>query len=70
MLKDMNYNIIETISVVSKSLHRYDAYIKNSAQCKSCTDLWDKIKRNREAELKMLMKELKAHIDAGQVKFE
>lgn len=70
MLKNINYNIIETISIISKSLYRYDAYIKDAADCKSCQDLWKKFKEQREEELKMLMKELKAHIDAGVVKFD
>ena len=70
MLKNINYNLIETISIISRSLYRYDKYIKDAAECSACQELWSNIKGQREKELSMLLKELKAHIDAGKVSFE
>ena len=70
MLKNINYNLIETISIISRSLYRYDTYIKDAAECTACQDWWSKIKEQRKKELSMLLKELKAHIDAGMVSFE
>jgi hypothetical protein len=70
MLKNINYNLIETISILSRSLYRYDTYIKDAADCGACKDLWLKFKEQRERELSMLLKELKAHIDSGVAKFD
>ncbi len=70
MLKNINYNLIETISIISRSLYRYDTYIKDAKDCKKCQELWGKFKTQREEELKALMKEFKAHIDSGVVKFD
>lgn len=70
MLKNINYNLMETITVLSKSLHRYDTYMKDAGDCKQCQDIWTRIADQRKQELSMLMKELKSHMDAGKVKFE
>jgi len=70
MLKNIDYNIIETIAILSKSLYRYDTYIKDAGDCKSCQELWPKFKEQREKELSILLKELRAHIDAGSISFE
>jgi len=56
---------METISVISKSLHRYDTYIADSEDCNPCKDTWQKIRDDREKELAMLMKDLKEHLQEG-----
>ncbi len=65
MLKNINYDLLETITIISKSLYRYDTYIKDSSESKSCQEMWTKIKEQREKELTMLLKELKNQIDTG-----
>jgi len=70
MLDNINYNLIETISIISKSLYRYETYFKEAAGCNSCQEMWPKIKETREKELSMLLKELKAHIEAGKLSLE
>ena len=70
MLKNINYNLIETISIISRSLYRYDTYMKDASECKSCQEIWLKFKEQREKELSMLLKELKAHIDTGELTLE
>lgn len=70
MLKNINYNILETITVISKSLYRYDSYIKDAADCKACQELWTKFREQREKELSMLLREMKSHIDEGMISFE
>jgi hypothetical protein len=67
MLENVNYNLMETIAVISKSLYRYDTYITDAAGCPSCQEMWVKFKEQREKELSMLLKELKAHIEAGKL---
>lgn len=70
MLENVNYNLIETISIISQSLHRYETYIKDASECKSCQEIWSKFKEQREKELSMLLREFRAHIDAGKISFE
>jgi len=67
MLENLNYNLIETISIISKSLYRYDTYIKDAAGCASCQSIWAKFKENRDKELSLLVKELKNHTNSGQI---
>jgi hypothetical protein len=72
MLKDIDYDLMETITIISKSLYRYDAYMLDADKCKcqSCAILWQKFRENREKELAALLEELKNHIDMGALKGE
>jgi len=67
MLKNHDYNLIETITIISKSLYRYDQYMKDldKEKCESCRKLWTQFKDHRERELKMLIEELKNHVEMG-----
>lgn len=67
MLKNVSYNLLETITIVSKSLYRYDTYIHDAGNSKSSQELWTKFKSQREKELSMLLKELKNQIDSGML---
>ena len=67
MLENINYNLIETISIISKSLYRYDTYLKDAEKCASCLSIWAKFKENRDKELSLLVKELKNHTNSGQI---
>jgi hypothetical protein len=64
MLKDITYDLIELIAEDSKTLARIDTYVKDSAGCKPCKDIWKKIQDNREQEMSMLMSQLKQHIES------
>ncbi|MGD9244702.1 MAG: hypothetical protein PVH36_07210 [Desulfobacterales bacterium] len=70
MLKNVSYNLLETITIVSKSLYRYDTYIHDAANSKSSQELWKTFKVQREKELSMLLKELKNQIDSGMLALE
>ncbi len=67
MLKNHDYNLIETITIISKSLYRYDQYMKDldKEKCESCRNIWTQFKEHREKELKMLTEELKNHVEMG-----
>jgi hypothetical protein len=64
MLENVNYNLMETITIISRSLHRYESYARDASEsdCRSCQEIWRKIAAQRETELEMLMSELDAHI--------
>ena len=70
MLKNVSYNLLETITIVSKSLYRYDTYILDAANSKSSQELWATFKVQRGKELSMLLKELKNQIDSGMLALE
>jgi hypothetical protein len=70
MLKNLSYNLLETITIVSKSLYRYDNYILDAANSESSRELWATFKVQREKELSMLLKELKNQIDSGMLALE
>jgi len=70
MLKNVSYNLLETITIVSKSLYRYDTYKLDAANSKSSQELWTAFKAQREKELSMLLKELKNQIDSGMLALE
>ncbi len=65
MLKNVNYDLIDVIAEDSKTVFRIGTYLKDSAECKHCQDIWKKIKDNREQEMKWLMNELKNHMQSG-----
>lgn len=70
MLKNVSYNLLETITIVSKSLYRYDTYIHDADNSSSSRELWTTFKAQREKELSMLLKELKNQIDSGMLTLE
>jgi len=65
MLTNHDYNLMETISIISKSLYRYDNYIKDATGCDPCQETWKKLREQREKELSLLLGELKEHVDKG-----
>jgi hypothetical protein len=70
MLKNVTYNLLETITIVSKSLYRYNIYKLDAENSKSSQELWATFKVQREKELSMLLKELKNQIDSGMLALE
>jgi hypothetical protein len=39
MLNDATYNLLETASVVSKGLYRYDQFAKDAKDCPQCQQI-------------------------------
>jgi hypothetical protein len=71
MMENFNYNLLEEITVRSKSIYRYETYIKEAraAKCFECTKVWRDMRRRQEEELDILLQHFKKHIDAGVVDF-
>ena len=63
MLSDATYNLMETATVHSKGLHRYEAFKKDAANCQACQQIWDFMKRTDEEQLQKLTAHLKQHMD-------
>ena len=67
MLDNNIYNLMEDITILSKSLYRYDTYIKDASGCESCQEFWKKMKKQREEELSMFLDELEKHAKEGKL---
>jgi hypothetical protein len=63
MLQDIDYDLMETIVIIQKSLYRYEALMRDADNCKceTCTKIWKQFRENREKELAVLLDELKNH---------
>jgi hypothetical protein len=42
----------------------------DAAECAACLRIWSDFKKQREKEMSLLLRELEAHIDAGELEFE
>lgn len=67
MLDNNTYNLMEDITSLSKSLYRYETYIRDAEGCKSCQEFWKKMKKQRESELAVFLKELQKHAKEGKL---
>lgn len=66
MLKNALYNLMETVTVISKGLHRYDTFMKDAGDCQQCKDLWTQMKKADEEQLHRLVPHLKQHLDRDE----
>ena len=44
--------------------------MEDASECESCQKIWSDIRANRQKELKMMLRELKAHVDEGKAPLE
>ena len=63
MLKNATYNLMETATVISKSLHRYEQFKKDAGDCAHCQQVWDHMKRADEELLARLVPHIREHIE-------
>ena len=72
MLENHDYNLLETITVIARSIYRYDTYMKDldKVKCESCRRMWQEFHQQRQKELEMLLKELHNHVESGMMKYE
>ncbi len=63
MLKNPTYNLMETASVISKGLYRYDQFQQDARDCPQCQQIWTTMKQRDEQELNELLQHMKQHLD-------
>jgi hypothetical protein len=63
MLKNATYDLMETASVLSKGLHRYEAFERDSKHCPECQQIWSYMRRTDEEQLRRLVAHLKDHFE-------
>ncbi|MBM4440794.1 MAG: hypothetical protein FJ027_10250 [Candidatus Rokubacteria bacterium] len=68
MLKNPTYNLMETATVISKGLHRYDTFMKDAGDCAQCKEVWRQMKAADEQQLQRLVPHLKQHLDRDEGK--
>jgi hypothetical protein len=61
MLKNATYDLMETASVLSKGLHRYDTFSRDAKHCPECQQLWKYMRETDEEQLKRIVEHLKHH---------
>lgn len=57
MLKNINYDMVQEIAELSKSIARMDTYAKDAKDCNECKHLWQELKKRQEEELQMVYRE-------------
>ncbi len=62
MLKNATYNLMETASVLSKGLHRYDTFQRDAQGCQGCTEIWNHMKGVDEEQLQRIVQHLRQHM--------
>ena len=72
MLENHDYNLLETITVIARSIYRYDTYMKDldKVKCETCRKIWQDFYTQRQKELDILLKELPNHVESGLMKIE
>jgi len=63
MLPNSTYNLMETASVVSKGLYRYDQFHKDAKDCQQCQHIWQMMKQHDEEQLSRIVQHMKQHLD-------
>lgn len=66
MLKNATYNLMETASVISKGLHRYDTFKKDSSDCQHCQQIWNHMKKADEELLSRMVGHMREHLEHDQ----
>ena len=56
MLKNVSYNLLETITIVSKSLYRYDTYTLDAANSNPARNYGQSLKRNEKKNYRCSLK--------------
>jgi len=63
MLKDSTYDLMETATVISKGLHRYDTFKRDSHGCQHCQQIWDHMRQADEELLQRIVRHLSEHME-------
>jgi hypothetical protein len=62
MLKNATYNLMETASVISKGLHRYDTFAKDGQGCQQCQEIWQQMKQADQEQLRRIVQHMTHHL--------
>ena len=63
MLRNPTYDLMETAAVLSKGLHRYDAFRTDAKGCHECDQIWRYMKQTDEEQLRRVLGHLRHHLE-------
>ena len=63
MLTNATYNLMESASVISKGLYRYDRFLKDAQGCQHCQQIWNHMKQEDEQQLQRIVVHMKQHLE-------
>jgi hypothetical protein len=66
MLDNATYDLMEAATVLSKGLHRYDQFMKDSKDCPQCQQVWTMMKRRDQEQLEQIVNHLQQHLHQQQ----
>jgi hypothetical protein len=66
MLTNATYNLMETASILSKGLHRYESFKSDAGDCQRCQRIWDAMRKVDEEQLSLIVMHLREHMDKEQ----
>jgi hypothetical protein len=66
MLSNATYNLMETATVISKGLHRYETFTNDARDCQQCQQIWDFMRKADEEQLHRLVPHMKQHMEREQ----
>ena len=63
MLSNSTYNLMGTATEISRGLHRYETFKKDTGGCQACQQIWEHMKHADEEQLQKVTAHLKQHMD-------
>jgi hypothetical protein len=63
MLKNPTYDLMETATVLSKGLHRYDTFRTDAKGCRECDQIWKYMQQTDEEQLRRVLAHLRHHLE-------
>lgn len=68
MLDNHGYNLMTQLVEEHRSLWRIrDAYIRDSGGCQECIEVWQRLAREKENQIRQLEALLRSHIEARNI---
>ncbi len=64
-IRNMNHNLLHSITTKSDSVWRYDRYIEDASNCDSCRRLWQQLQQEDIRHLQLLRDEIAKHVQQG-----
>jgi hypothetical protein len=66
-MKNGNFDLVHGLTNKAEALNVYDQYVKDSADCPQCQDLWRKVKEDDRRHHDMLLSEINRHAKEGKL---
>lgn len=65
-MKNHNHDLVHQLSETLDSIWRFESYVKSAEGCERCTMLWKRLKEGYQEFEKLLVGEIRKHIEEGR----